>query len=151
MHHDFPRIGLSYVVISLVLLLAGCAGDGSKKVSKPRINDKLVVIQVFDKKPTTTGGCSVSLKIINRMRDSTWEGVSYHLTLTNKRNASVGSLIGAPRKPTTSGGHLTDTGKVVWAACSDIAGVTPVYFGYYPSGKNQVSLHLSHIQAEIQN
>ena len=151
MHPSFSRHCLFWVTLSVVLLLAGCAGGPGKPAQKPRINDKLVMIEVYNKKPTTTGGCSVSIKIVNRMRDIVWDGVSYHLTLTDKRNTSVGSLIGAPRRITNPGGHLTDSGKIVWAPCSDIVAVSPVYFGYYPPKKGQVSLHLSHIQAEIRN
>lgn len=134
----------------IAAILAGCAADTSRDGGyRGSIHDKLVLVQVVKQPATSSTDCAVSVRITNRMRGTNWDGVSYHLGLLNRKNATVGKLIGAPRRYTRFGDHLEDSGKVLGARCDELVGISVVYFGYYPPGKRQESLHLSHVKAEL--
>jgi hypothetical protein len=133
----------------LTLMLASCATDNDKTTANVSKTGPLATIQIEKSKQPSSGDCPVSVKIVNRMKDVDWDGVSYHVAMLNKNNVSIGKLIGIPHQYTKSGSILMDSGQVLDAGCDDIAGVSVVYFGYYPAGKKQVPVHNNRVKAEI--
>src|SRR3990167_445571 len=120
----------SLVAIALATLLAACAGSGTRDSTDP-----LVLIGI-DKLSSSAGGdCMVNVTLVNRVHDTNWDGVSYHLSLLNRSGKAAGRLMGAPRKPVAYGRELLDSGRVQGVRCEDIAGAEVIYLGYYPAGK----------------
>ena len=139
-----------FIAAVLVSVLAGCASNTNITTTpKESKTGPLAVIQIEKIKQPSSSDCPVSVKIVNRMKDVDWDGVSYHLAMLNKNNVSIGKLIGIPHQYTKSGSILMDSGQVLDAGCDDIAAVSVVYFGYYPVGKKQVPVHNNRVKAEI--
>jgi hypothetical protein len=107
------------------------------------------VIGISKNLPSSSGDCPVSVKISNRMQGTAWDGVSYHVSVVDRKNVSIGQVIGAPRQFTKPGNDLAETTGVLGAKCENIAGVSLLYFAYYPSGKYPVHLHNSEVKAEL--
>lgn len=135
------------IIAMIATALAGCATDGGKEAAFDKRNP-LAVIQIAKNAQKSAGDCAVTVKIANRMNVA-WDGVSYHLSMHNKRGVSIGKLIGSPRKPTKPGNELTDSGQVLGAKCEDVTGTALVYFGYYPAGKKQVHAHNHTVRVEL--
>ena len=134
----------SLAAIALVTLLAACAGPGTRDSTDP-----LVLIGI-DKLSSSAGGdCMVNVTLVNRVHDTDWDGVSYHLSLLNKAGKTAGRLMGAPRKPVAYGRELLDSGRVQGVRCEDIAGAEVIYLGYYPAGKAQVSVHNRRVRVQV--
>ena len=139
----------SLTALVLTLMLASCASNNDKaaaNVSKP---GTLATIQIEKSKQPSSEDCTVSVKIVNQMKDTVWDGVSYNVAMLNKGNVAIGKLLGTPHQHTSTGSSLTDTGQVLDAKCEDIAGVSLIYFGYYPAGEKQVSVHNNRVKVEI--
>jgi hypothetical protein len=117
------------------MVLAGCAADARKSGG-----DYLATIEIQKSAATSVADCAVAVTVGNRMRDD-WDGASYHVAMLNKKGVAIGKLIGVPRHFTRPGQKLADSGKVLGAKCQDIAGVSLIYFGYYPAGRKQMPLH----------
>jgi hypothetical protein len=122
-------------LVLVAAMLAGCASDTRKSGG-----NYLATIRIEKKAATSIEDCAVAVEINNRMRDD-WDAASYHVALLNKKGVAIGKLIGVPRHYTKSGQYLADSGKVLGAKCQDIAGVSLIYFGYYPTGRKQMPLH----------
>lgn len=129
----------------LATLLAGCAGEVSKEKGRYEL---FATIRIERNLQKPAGDCPVGVTISNRT-ETAWDGASYHVSLLNKAGKAIGKLIGTPRKQTKAGQELADSGQVLGAKCADIAGVSPIYFGYYPVGKKQVPVHNSHVGTEL--
>ena len=147
-HIAAPVKNLIFLAAVLVSALAGCASN-TNTTPKESKTGPLAIIQIEKSKQPSSSDCPVSVKIVNRMKDVDWDGVSYHLAMLNKNNVSIGKLIGIPHQYTKSGSILMDSGQVLDAGCDDIAAVSVVYFGYYPAGKKQVPVHNNRVKAEI--
>jgi len=137
-----------FIAAVLVSALAGCASN-TNTTPKESKTGPLAIIQIEKSKQPSSSDCPVSVKIVNRMKDVDWDGVSYNLAMLNKNNVSIGKLIGIPHQYTKAGSILMDSGQVLDAGCDDIAAVSVVYFGYYPAGKKQVPVHNNRVKAEI--
>ena len=149
-HIAAPVKNLIFFAAVLVSALAGCAGNTNTNTTpKESKTGPLAIIQIEKSKQPSSSDCPVSVKIVNRMKDVDWDGVSYHVAMLNKNNVSIGKLIGIPHQYTKSGSILMDSGQVLDAGCDDIAAVSVVYFGYYPAGKKQVPVHNNRVKAEI--
>jgi hypothetical protein len=132
----------------LVAALAGCAGGANKEESGSDTVTKKALIQVTRNAQKSDGDCPVTVKISNRTNVA-WDGVSYHLAMHNKNGVSVGKLMGSPRRSVKAGGDLMDSGQILGAKCEQVTGMALVYFGYYPAGKKQVSLHNANVQISL--
>lgn len=135
------------LVAVIASALAGCATDGRKETTFDS-KHPLAVIQISKDVQKKAGDCSFSVKISNRMNVA-WDGVSYHLSMYNKRGVAIGKLIGSPHKHVKPGKELTDSGQVLGAKCEDVTGTALVYFGYYPAGKKQVHAHINTVRVEL--
>lgn len=141
---------ITLIASALALMLAGCAGDASKKGTPRASRDNpLAIIQIEKGPPASAGDCPVSVKISNRMQGTAWDGASYHLALLDNKNVAIGRLMGAPHHYTKPGSDLVDAGLALGAKCEDVAAVSLIYFGYYPAGKKQVPLHIDRVKAEM--
>jgi hypothetical protein len=152
MPHYNPFSVKSLVTITLLVLtltLTSCASNNNKTTANISKTGALATIQIEKSKQPSSIDCSVSVKIVNQMKDTIWDGVSYHVAFLNKRNVTIGKLLGTPRQRTNTGASLTETGQVLNAKCEDIAGVSLIYFGYYPAGKNQLSVHNNRVKVEV--
>jgi hypothetical protein len=147
-HIAAPVKNLIFLAAVLVSTLAGCASN-TNTTPKESKNGPLAIIQIERSKQPSSSDCPVSVKIVNRMKDVDWDGVSYHVAMLNKNNVSIGKLIGSSHQYTKSGSILMDSGQVLDAGCDVIASVSVVYFGYYPAGKKQVPVHNNSVKAEI--
>jgi hypothetical protein len=132
---------------AVIVLLAGCGGGAGKESGSDTITKK-AAIQVTRNGQKSDADCPVTIKISNRTNVA-WDGASYHLALHNKNGVSVGKLLGSPRKSVQSGDDLVDTGKILGAKCEQVTGMALVYFGYYPAGKKQVSMHNANVQISL--
>lgn len=138
-------------ILMLMAILAGCATEASKTSppSESKKNVPLAVIGISKNLPSSSGDCPVSVKISNRMQGTAWDGASYHVSVVDRKNVSIGQVIGAPHQFTKPGSDLAETAGVLGVKCENIAGVSLLYFAYYPSGKNPVHLHNSEVKAEL--
>jgi hypothetical protein len=134
--------------IVFTVLLAACAGDARKEESAPaRPHEPLVLIQL-EKQPHAND-CLVAVRITNRMRDINWDAASYQVALLDGKNVTRGKLAGTPRRYTRYGQILEDSGTIYGMRCEELVGVSVIYFGYYPPGKRQTSVHLINVKAEL--
>lgn len=136
---------LLFVGTALAALLAGCASQGSREST----SDPLATISIEKTSTLPAGDCAVNVTISNRVRDSNWDGVSYHVSLLDRAGKNAGRLMGAPRHPISYGQTLSDRGRVLGAKCEDIAGVELIYLGYYPKGSSQVHVHNNRVRASV--
>ena len=146
MDYHFSMSKFSFVII-LAATLAGCAGG----LSSPNVSDtttKLAFIEVSRNTQKSQSDCPVTVRISNRTKID-WDGASYHLVMHNRNGVTIGKLLGSPRKSAKAGGNLVDTNQVLGAKCEQIAGTALVYFGYYPVGKKQVSVHNVNVQIRV--
>lgn len=144
--HYFSMPKYSFVVF-FAAVLTGCAGG----LSNPDVSDtttKLAFIEVTRNTQKSQSDCPVTVRISNRTNID-WDGASYHLVMHNRNGVSIGKLLGSPRKSAKAGGNLVDTNQVLGAKCEQIAGTALVYFGYYPAGKKQVSVHNANVQIRV--
>lgn len=130
----------------LAALLAGCAAD-TRRSGRVQTHDTLVQMQL--QKQAQGADCAVSVRITNRMPNTNWDAASYQVALLDRKNVTRGKLAGAPRRYTRYGQVLEDSGTVHDVRCDDLVAVSVIYFGYYPPGKRQTSLHLSNVKAEL--
>lgn len=130
--------------IALATLLAACAGTGARESTDP-----LVLIGIEKQSSTAGGDCMVNVTLVNRVRDTAWDGASYHLSLLNRSGKAAGRLMGAPRKPVAYGSELHDSGRVLGLRCEDITGAELVYMGYYPAGKTQQNVHINRVRVSV--
>lgn len=129
----------------LPLLVAGCASQSS---NDPRdLRSSLVVIELA-KSTSKAADCPITVSIENKT-GTPWDGASYNIALQDKRGVFAGRLIGSPRIKVKPGDSLTDKGTVSGFACDKITGAAPVYFGYYPAGKSQVSVHNANVRVRF--
>lgn len=135
----------SLAAIALAALLAACAGPGARDSA----TDPLVLIGIEKQSSTAGGDCMVNVTLVNRVRDTAWDGASYHLGLLNRKGVTAGRLMGAPRKPVAYGRELLDSGRVQGVRCEDIAGAEVIYLGYYPAGKAQVNVHNNRVRVQV--
>ena len=133
----------------LTLMLSGCASNIDKKAANVSKTGTFATIQIEKSKQPSSGDCAVSVKIVNQMKDTVWDGVSYNVAMLNKSNVAIGRLLGTPHQRTSTSSSLADTGQVLDAKCGDIAGVSLIYFGYYPAGKREVSVHNNRVKVEL--
>lgn len=136
-----------HTLASLILaaILAGCAGPAPRESA----TEPLALV-VVERQSTTAGGdCTVVVTISNRIRNTTWEGASYHLSLRNRAGKHAGRLLGAPRQAVAYGRDLADSGRVLGVRCEDIGGADLVYLGYYASGKTQQNVHLNRVRLSV--
>lgn len=132
--------------VLFALTLAGCATDAGR--DRPvRTHDTLVHMQL-EKQPQG-GDCAVAIRITNRMRDINWDAVSYQVALLDHKNTTRGRLAGAPRRYTRHGQFLEDGGKVYGTHCEELVSASVIYFGYYPPGKRQTTVHLGNVKVEL--
>lgn len=144
--YHFSMSKFSFVII-LAATLAGCAGG----LSSPNVSDtttKLAFIEVTRNTQKSQSDCPVTVRISNRTKID-WDGVSYHLVMHNRNGVTIGKLLSSPRKSIKAGGNLVNTNQVLGAKCEQIAGTALVYFGYYPVGKKQVSVHNVNVQIRV--
>lgn len=145
----FPLLPLRPPLLAATLFaftLAGCATDG-RPLPSVRTHDTLVLMQL-EKRPHGED-CAVALRIINHMRDLPWDAVSYQVALLDRKNITRGRLAGAPRHYTRHGQFLKDSGKIYGVGCNELVAVDVIYFGYYPPGKRQTTVHLSNVKTEL--
>ena len=140
--NEFHRIATCLV---LVLLPMGCAAP-VKSGSSVDMRSSLVTIDIS--KNPKGGDCSISLAIENRT-GTAWDGISYNLALHDKRGVHAGRIMGAPRTKVKPGETITDRSIVAGTRCENISGAAPVYFGYYPTGKKQVTVHNSNVRVRF--
>lgn len=126
----------------LAAMLVGCATTNGT-------NSPLASIQIERSLQTSSGDCPVHVKIINRMKGTPWDGVSYHVALRNKNNVAIGELRGVPLRYTEPGYGLVVSSQIQGAVCEEIVGVSLLYFGYYPTGQGQVRLSNTVVTAEV--
>lgn len=131
--------------LALVLLPIGCATEKSGSSIDTRTS--LVVIDIA-KGPQKAADCAVTVSIENRTGVA-WDGVSYHIALHDKRGVAAGRLMGSPRTKVKPGETLTDRSIVAGSRCENIAAAAPVYFGYYPAGKKQVTVHNTNVRVRF--
>jgi hypothetical protein len=144
--YHFSMSKFSFVVV-FASALAGCAGG----LSNPDVSDtttKLAMIEVTRNTQKSQSDCPVTVRISNRTKID-WDGASYHLVMHNRNGVTIGKLLGSPRKSVKAGGNLVDTNQVLGAKCEQIAGTALVYFGYYPAGKKQISVHNVNVQIRV--
>lgn len=144
--YHFSMSKVSFVVV-FATALAGCAGG----LSNPNVSDtttKLAIIEVMRNAQKSQNDCPVTVRISNRTKIN-WDGASYHLVMHSRNGVTIGKLLGSPRKSIEAGGILVDTNQVLGAKCEQIAGTALVYFGYYPTGKKQVSVHNANVQIRV--
>lgn len=138
------RIGRTAACLALALLPLGCATEKSGSAADTRT--ALVMIEL-SKKPSGSD-CAVNVRIENRTATA-WDGVSYNLALHDKRGVSAGRAMGSPKRKVQPGDTLTDRSLVSGIRCESIAGAAPVYFGYYPTGKKQVTVHNTNVRVRF--
>ncbi len=137
----------SHLVAALcALMLAGCATD-VRRDRPVRTHDTLVHMQL--QKQPQGGDCAVALRVTNRMRDINWDAVSYQVALLDRKNVTRAKLAGAPRRYTRHGQFLEDAGRAYGVRCEELVAVSVIYFGYYPPGKRQTTVHLVNVRAEL--
>lgn len=124
------------------LILIGCTTTGTTGGS-------LASIEVERKQQVSSGDCPVSVSIFNRMNRIAWDGVSFHLALRNKSGVAIGELRGIPFRYTEPGYGLVVSGQAQGVRCEEIAGVSLLYFGYYPTGQGQLRLRNSMVTVRI--
>ncbi len=127
---------------ALALTLYGCATSGG-------VNNPLALIEIERKQQTSSGDCPISVKIFNRFKGVAWDGVSYHLALRDKSGAAVGELQGIPLRYTEPGYGLIVSTQAHGVKCEEIAGVSLLYFGYYPTGRGQVRLSNNAVTTQL--
>ncbi len=131
--------------VALAAALGGCATPDRRESA----TDPLVIISLEKKSTTLAGDCTVIVAIANRVRDTGWDGASYHLSLLNRKGVSIGRLMGAPRKQVAYGHQLADSGRALSIRCEDIVGAELIYLGYYPTGKAQVHVHNHRVRISV--
>jgi hypothetical protein len=136
---EFRRIASCLV---LALLPMGCATD-QKTGSSLDTRTTLVVIDIS--KSSKVADCAITVAVENRT-GTAWDGMSYNLALHDKRGVNAGRVMGAPRSKVKPGDTIKDRSIVPGTRCEDISGAAPVYFGYYPAGKKQVTVHNSNVR-----
>lgn len=139
---------INYVLLTFMgVAVAGCGGG----LSRENISDtttRLAIIEVTRNAQKTPSDCPVTVKISNRTRID-WDGVSYHLVMHNRNGVTIGKLLGSPKKRIKAGEDLIDSGVILGAKCEQMTGIALVYFGYYPAGKKQVSVHNANVQVRM--
>jgi len=136
---EFRRIA---ICLALVLLPMGCSTE-QKTGSSLDTRTALVVIDIS--KNTKAADCAITIAVENRTGTS-WDGMSYNLALHDKRGINVGRVLGAPRTKVKPGATIKDQSIVAGTRCENITGAAPVYFGYYPTGKKQVTVHNTNVR-----
>lgn len=136
------KLGVAFIAAALG---AGCAGTTGPSASG---KSTTASIEIARGSTTANGDCSVMLTVTNHSNVA-WDGISYHIALHNKQGVSVGRLIGSPHRKTADGAQLSSQDKVLGVKCDQISGVGLVYFGYYPTGKKEVSVHLNQVRLSI--
>lgn len=140
--NEFRRIA---TCLALVLLPMGCATD-QKSGGSLDTRTALVVIDIS--KASKAGDCAVTVAVENRTGTS-WDGMSYNLALHDKRGVNAGRVLGAPRSKVKPGETIRDQSIVAGTRCENITGAAPVYFGYYPTGKKQVTVHNTNVRVRF--
>jgi hypothetical protein len=131
--------------LALVLLLIGCATE--KSASSVDMRTSLVTIAIA-KGPQKGADCAVTVSIENRTGVA-WDGISYHIALHDKRGVAAGRLMGSPRTRVKPGDTLEDRSIVAGSRCEIITRAAPVYFGYYPTSKKQVTVHNTNVRVKF--
>jgi hypothetical protein len=139
------KLRLTTTCLALMLVPMGCT-TSDKPRSAVDTRSALVTIDI-SKKPKGAD-CAITVAIRNRT-DTPWDGLSYNLALHDKRGVNAGRVMGAPRTRVKPGETITDRSTVAGTRCESISGAAPVYFGYYPAGKNQVTVHNTNVRVRF--
>lgn len=132
---------------ALIATLTGCGG-GLSREDVSDTTSRLANIEITRNAQKASPDCPVTVTIGNRTRIA-WDGVSYHVAMHNRNGVSIGKLLGSPRKPIASGKELIVQDTILGAKCDQVTGAALVYFGYYPAGKKQVTVHNVNVQLRL--
>ena len=110
--------------VLIAAIVAGCATTNSKPPA---------LVQVVRNQKTEFIDCAVSVNVFNQMSGTAWTGVSLHVILRDRNNAPIGEIQEIPMRYTEPGYGITFQSKIQGVKCNEIAGLSILYFGYYPA------------------